>query len=81
MTEVIYTVKETAELLKCNKNYVYSLLRKGHLKCLKLGQLKIPAYEIDDFLRRNIGKDFSNQDHVTELVFNEGGELNENQTS
>jgi excisionase family DNA binding protein len=80
MTELIFTVKEVAEKLKCNKNYVYSLLKNGHLKGLKLGQLKVPAYELDDFLKRNLGKDFTDQSNITELIF-EKGDTNEHTRS
>ncbi|UQZ76868.1 DNA-binding protein [Niallia circulans] len=69
MDEVIFTVQEVAKLLKCNKNYVYSLIKNGHLNALKLGQLKVPAYELEDFLKRNLGKDFTDLKNVAELSF------------
>ena len=69
MNEVIFTVQEVAKLLKCNRNYVYSLIKNGHLKALKLGQLKVPAYELEDFLKRNLGKDFTDQKNVKEISF------------
>ena len=35
MSEMLYTVKETSKILKTNTDYVYSLIRKGYLRCLK----------------------------------------------
>ena len=29
MEDILYTVKETAELIKTNPNYVYELIKKG----------------------------------------------------
>ena len=70
MEDVLFTVKETAKLFKCNGSFIYSLIKNGHLKALKLGQYKIPKYEIDDFLKRYIGKDFSDLSNVKDLDFN-----------
>lgn len=67
MEEILFTVKETSKLLKCNGTFVYSLIKNGHLKALKLGQYKIPRYELDDFLIRNIGKDFSDIENIKDL--------------
>ena len=58
MEDVIYTVTETAELLKVNRNYVYSLLKSGVIKGLKLGSLKITRTELMRFLEDNNGKDY-----------------------
>ena len=35
--DLVYTIKEVAELLKVNKNYVYALINKGLLRSTKLG--------------------------------------------
>ena len=69
MEDVIYTVTETAELLKVNRNYVYSLLKSGVIKGLKLGSLKITRTELMRFLEDNNGKDLSNLDSVCDLTF------------
>ena len=69
MEDVIYTVTETAELLKVNRNYVYSLLKSGVIKGLKLGSLKITRTELMRFWGDNNGKDLSNVDSVCDLTF------------
>ena len=37
----LYTVEETATVLMTNTDTVYSLIRKGSLRALKLGRIKI----------------------------------------
>ena len=41
MEDILYTVAETAKLLKTNPNYIYDLINKGLLPALKLGSFKI----------------------------------------
>lgn len=54
---MLLTVKETAEELKVNKNYVYNLINAGLLKSLKLGSIKIRKVDIEDFLKEYEGRD------------------------
>lgn len=65
--EYLYTVEETAKLLKVNRNMVYDLINTGHLRAIKLGRKKIPSFEIERFLREYIGKDMSDLNNVTNL--------------
>ena len=67
MKEIIYTVAETAQLLKVNKNSVYNLVRSGLIKAIKLGTIKIPAEELERFVRDNTGKDLSDLNDIREL--------------
>lgn len=67
MEDVLYTVKETSELLKTNPNYVYELIRRGLLPALKLGSLKIRRISLLNFLKENEGKDLSNLDNIIDL--------------
>lgn len=66
--EYLYTVQEVSKLLKININAVYELINSGHLKVIKYGRVKIPAFEIDDFLRRNLGKDLSDLGNVVDYI-------------
>lgn len=68
MDELLYTVAEVAKILKVNKHSVYSLISHGHLKALKLGNLKVTRAEILRFLDQNTGKDLTDLDDVKELV-------------
>lgn len=67
MNEVLYTVAETAKLLKTNPNYVYSLVRLGLLPALKLGSIKIRKDAIDEFLKKYEGLDLTDLNNIKEL--------------
>ena len=51
MEEILYTVKETAKLLKVNPNYVYDLIKKEMLPALKLGSFKIRRTSLLNFVK------------------------------
>lgn len=42
----LYTVKETAEALKCGIGTIYKLIKEKRLKALKIGFLKITGKSI-----------------------------------
>ena len=63
----VYTVKETAELLKCNVNRVYELIEAGLLPAIKIGRLKIREETIEEFLKNYEGKDVSNPADVRQI--------------
>lgn len=67
MEDILYTVKETSELLKTNTNYVYELIKKGMLPALKLGSFKIRRSTILDFLEKNEGKDLTDLNNIKKL--------------
>lgn len=69
MEQVLYTVSETAELLKVNRNSVYDLLRKNVIRGIKIGSLKITRTELLEFLDKNNGKDLSDLDDIKDLTF------------
>ncbi|NFN93651.1 helix-turn-helix domain-containing protein [Clostridium botulinum] len=70
MEEMLYTVKEASKILKTNTDYVYSLIRKGYLRCLKLGSYKIRKSTLEEFLTKYDGFDLSDLDDVKELELN-----------
>lgn len=70
MEEYLYTVEETAKILKVNTSTVYNLIKKKYLTALKLGRYKITKFELLRFLRDNNGKDLTDLDNVKELNFN-----------
>lgn len=69
----LLTVKEVAERLKVNVNYVYDLIRKGHIEALKLGSMKVTNTELDRFISSASGSDFSDLDNVVPL-YEQGGQ-------
>ena len=56
--ELLYTISEIAEILKVNKNFVYTLINAGHLKSIKLGCRKVTRKSLLEFLEKYDGLDF-----------------------
>lgn len=69
MTEMLYTVKEVSQILKCNTDYVHKLRKAGLLKFMKLGSFKVRKTELERFLADSEGKDLTNPDNVTDLEY------------
>lgn len=67
MPNVLYTVKEVAELLKTNVDYVHKLRKAGLLPFLKIGQYKVRKQALELFLERYEGKDLTDPFDVKEL--------------
>lgn len=63
----LLTVKDVAEKLKVNVNYVYDLIKKGHIEALKLGSMKITNVELDRFISSASGNDFTDLNNVIPL--------------
>lgn len=64
---VLYTVKEVAELLKTNIDYVHKLRKAGLLPFIKLGQYKVRKHSLELFLEKYEGKDLTDPFNVKEL--------------
>ena len=67
MTEMLYTVKEVAGILKCNTDYVHKLRKSGLLRFMKLGSFKVRKSELERFLAESEGKDVTDPSNVTDL--------------
>lgn len=63
----IYTVKEVSQILKCNKNYVYELIKSGMLPALKLGSLKIREEALYKFLAEYENWDLSDINNIVKI--------------
>ena len=64
----LYTVSETAELLRLSASKVYRMLSLGELQCIQIGNRKMVCYEdILDFLKLHrtepIKRPISNKRH------------------
>lgn len=66
----LLTVSEVSNILKINTDSVYSLIKTGHLKALKLRSLKVTSSELERFIKWAEGKDFTDLNNVKELEFN-----------
>lgn len=67
MEDVLYTVKEVAELIKTNPAYVYRLIKAGLLPVLKLGNIKVRKVALMNFLEKYEGKDLTHVDDIKDL--------------
>ena len=67
MEDVIYTVAETAKLLKTNPAYIYKLINAGLLPALKRGGIKIRKVALLEFLQKYEGKDLRDVNNIKEL--------------
>ncbi len=57
--DILYTVSEVAELVKCNSAYIYSLIKAGLLPAIKLGSMKVRRTALLEFLEKFEGKDLT----------------------
>lgn len=67
MEDMVYTVAEVADILKCNVNYVHKLRKAGVLPFLKLGQYKCRKVALERFLAAYEGKDVTDPNNITDL--------------
>lgn len=63
----LHPISDVSKILGINKNAVYELINHGHLTGLKLGSLKVTTFELEDFMKRNNGKDLSDLENVTDF--------------
>lgn len=63
-SDYLLSVSEVAELLKTNKNMIYTLVDKKLLRAMKVGSLKIRNSEVIRFLDEYEGKDLTNLDNI-----------------
>lgn len=67
MEEMLYTVKEVSQILKCNVSYVHKLRNAGLLRFMKLGQYKIRKSNLEKFLADYDGMDVTDPDNIVLL--------------
>ena len=65
--DVLYTVSEVAELIKCNANSVYQLIKAGLLPALKLGSMKVTRKDLMAFLDKYKGYDVTDPFNIKPL--------------
>ena len=52
---MLLTVREVAEQLKVNRNFVYSEIKRGELKALKIGSIKIKKTDLEAYIEAKRG--------------------------
>ena len=63
----LFTVREVAQILKCNTNRVYELIEAGVLPAIKIGRTKIREEALNDFLEKYEGLDITNPSNIREI--------------
>lgn len=67
MENMLYTVKEVSQLLKCNVDSVHKLRKSGKLPFLKLGSYKVRKETLEEFLKNYEGMDLTDPFNIKEL--------------
>lgn len=67
MNAKLYIVKEVSEIIQTNTNYVYELIRRVFLPAMKLGNYKVRAEALEQFLKESEGKDLTDLTAVKDL--------------
>lgn len=47
---MLLTVREVAEMLKVNKNYVYNAIKRGELKSVNIGSIKVRKTDLEQYV-------------------------------
>lgn len=47
---MVYTVSEVASMLKVNRNFVYDLIKRGELKAIRIGSIKIKHEDLEAYV-------------------------------
>lgn len=48
---MLLTVREVAELLRVNRNYIYNLINKGELKAVRIGSIKVKKTDLEEYVK------------------------------
>ena len=67
MQEMLYTVAEVAQILKCNVAFVHKLRKAGLIPFLKLGCYKCRKEALENFLANSEGKDLTDPFNIKKL--------------
>ncbi|MCL2798008.1 MAG: helix-turn-helix domain-containing protein [Firmicutes bacterium] len=67
-TNMLYTVKEVAAILKTNIDYIHKLRKAGLLRFLKLGQFKVRKETLEEFLQKFDGYDLTDPLNVIPIT-------------
>lgn len=65
--DYLLSVAEVAKKLKTNKNFIYTLIKAGLLKTLKIGSYKIRNSELNRFMVNYEGKDLSDLNDIKDI--------------
>nr|DAW33377.1 MAG TPA: helix-turn-helix domain protein [Caudoviricetes sp.] len=52
---MLYTVSEVARILKVNRNFVYDEIKKGNIKAVRIGSIKIREDKLEEYINEKEG--------------------------
>lgn len=53
---MLLTVREVAALLKVNKNFVYDAIKRGELKSVNIGSIKVRRHDLETYVESKENK-------------------------
>ena len=49
---MLYTVREVANLLKVNRNFVYDIIKRGEVRAIRVGSMKIRHDDLEAYINQ-----------------------------
>lgn len=68
LSPIVYTVPELATLLHTTNTTVRSLIKCGHIKAMKLGEIKVSQQEVERFLNESVNVDYTDPTDLKPVV-------------
>lgn len=68
LSPIVYTVPELATLLHTTNTTVRSLIKCGHIRAMKLGEIKVSQQEVERFLNESVNIDYTDPTDLKPVV-------------
>lgn len=68
LSPIVYTVPELATLLHTTNTTVRSLIKCGHIRVMKLGEIKVSQQEVERFLNESVNVDYTDPTDLKPVV-------------
>ena len=68
LAPIVYTVPELATLLHTTNTTVRSLIKCGHIRAMKLGEIKVSQQEVERFLNESVNVDYTDPTDLKPVV-------------
>lgn len=68
LSPIVYTVPELATLLHTTNTTVRSLIKCGHIRAMKLGEIKVSQQEVERFLNESVNVDYTDPTDLKPVV-------------
>ena len=68
LSPIVYTVPDLATLLHTTNTTVRSLIKCGHIRAMKLGEIKVSQQEVERFLNESVNVDYTDPTDLKPVV-------------